>query len=91
MRLDGTNAVEGRRLLADHLSDSLIAEPTMLDAARHAVALAPPRPRALDRVHDAPTPEFDTIDTSSTPSSTPRLTPRGHPDVSIFVDETTRS
>jgi succinyl-CoA synthetase beta subunit len=40
MRLDGTNAVEGRALLADHLSDTLIAEPTMLDAARHAVALA---------------------------------------------------
>jgi succinyl-CoA synthetase beta subunit len=40
MRLDGTNAVEGRALLADHLSDRLIAEPTMLDAARHAVALA---------------------------------------------------
>ena len=40
MRLDGTNAVEGRALLADHLSDTLIAEPTMLEAARHAVALA---------------------------------------------------
>ena len=40
MRLDGTNAVEGRALLADHLSDTLIAEPTMLDAARRAVALA---------------------------------------------------
>ena len=40
MRLDGTNAVEGRALLADHLSDPLIAEPTMLEAARHAVALA---------------------------------------------------
>ena len=40
MRLDGTNAEEGRALLADHLSDTLIAEPTMLDAARRAVALA---------------------------------------------------
>jgi len=40
MRLDGTNAAEGRALLTDHLSDRLIAEPTMLDAARHAVALA---------------------------------------------------
>ena len=40
MRLDGTNAVEGRALLAAHLSDTLIAEPTMLEAARHAVALA---------------------------------------------------
>ena len=40
MRLDGTNAELGRELLADHLSDTLIAEPTMLDAARRAVALA---------------------------------------------------
>jgi len=40
MRLDGTNAAEGRALLAEHLSDRLIAEPTMLEAARHAVALA---------------------------------------------------
>jgi succinyl-CoA synthetase beta subunit len=40
LRLDGTNAVAGRELLAPHLSDRLIAEPTMLDAARHAVALA---------------------------------------------------
>jgi succinyl-CoA synthetase beta subunit len=40
MRLDGTNATEGRALLADHLSDRLIAEPTMLEAAARAVALA---------------------------------------------------
>ena len=40
MRLDGTNAEQGRALLADHLSETLIAEPTMLDAARRAVALA---------------------------------------------------
>ncbi len=40
MRLDGTNAVEGRALLADHLSPTLIAEPTMLEAARRAVGLA---------------------------------------------------
>jgi succinyl-CoA synthetase beta subunit len=40
LRLDGTNAEAGRALLADHLSDRLIAEPTMLDAARRAVALA---------------------------------------------------
>ena len=40
MRLDGTNAEAGRALLAAHLSDRLIAEPTMLDAARRAVALA---------------------------------------------------
>ncbi len=40
LRLDGTNAEEGRALLAPHLSDRLLAEPTMLDAARRAVALA---------------------------------------------------
>jgi succinyl-CoA synthetase beta subunit len=39
-RLDGTNAEAGRALLAPHLSDRLLAEPTMLDAARRAVALA---------------------------------------------------
>ena len=40
LRLDGTNAVEGRAILADHLNDALITEPTMLDAARRAVSLA---------------------------------------------------
>ncbi len=40
LRLDGTNAEEGRSLLAPHLSDRLLAEPTMLEAARRAVALA---------------------------------------------------
>jgi succinyl-CoA synthetase beta subunit len=40
LRLDGTNAVEGRAILADHLSETLITEPTMLDAARRAVSLA---------------------------------------------------
>lgn len=40
LRLDGTNAVEGRALLTEHLNDTLVAEPTMLDAARRAVALA---------------------------------------------------
>jgi succinyl-CoA synthetase beta subunit len=40
LRLDGTNAVEGRAILAPHLSDSLMTEPTMLDAARRVVALA---------------------------------------------------
>jgi succinyl-CoA synthetase beta subunit len=38
LRLDGTNAVEGRALLAPHLNDRLITEPTMLDAARRAVS-----------------------------------------------------
>jgi succinyl-CoA synthetase beta subunit len=40
IRLDGTNAAEGRSILEPHLSDSLLMEPTMLDAARKAVALA---------------------------------------------------
>ena len=40
LRLDGTNAVEGRALLAEHLNEKLVAEPTMLEAARRAVALA---------------------------------------------------
>jgi succinyl-CoA synthetase beta subunit len=40
IRLDGTNADEGRAILRPHLSDRLRLEPTMLDAARAAVALA---------------------------------------------------
>jgi len=40
IRLDGTNAEEGRAILGDHLSDRLRSQPTMLDAARMAVALA---------------------------------------------------
>jgi succinyl-CoA synthetase beta subunit len=40
LRLDGTNAEEGRALLKDHLNDFLVAEPTMLDGARRAVAMA---------------------------------------------------
>ena len=40
LRLDGTNAVEGRAILASHLNDRLLTEPTMLDAARRAVAFA---------------------------------------------------
>jgi succinyl-CoA synthetase beta subunit len=40
IRLDGTNAEEGRAILAEHTSGSLISKPTMLDAARTAVELA---------------------------------------------------
>jgi succinyl-CoA synthetase beta subunit len=40
LRLDGTNAEAGREILAPHLSETLMMEPTMLDAARRAVALA---------------------------------------------------
>ncbi len=40
IRLDGTNATEGRAMLEPHLSDMLQSQPTMLDAARRAVELA---------------------------------------------------
>jgi succinyl-CoA synthetase beta subunit len=40
IRLDGTNADEGRKILLSHLSDRLQLQPTMLDAARTAVELA---------------------------------------------------
>ncbi|MDQ7993586.1 MAG: ADP-forming succinate--CoA ligase subunit beta [Propionicimonas sp.] len=40
IRLDGTNAEEGREILTPHLSDQLQMQPTMLDAARTAVQLA---------------------------------------------------
>jgi succinyl-CoA synthetase beta subunit len=40
VRLDGTNANEGRKLLADAASPNLHVEPTMLDAAQRAVELA---------------------------------------------------
>jgi succinyl-CoA synthetase beta subunit len=40
VRLDGTNAEEGRRLLADAAPPNLDVEPTMLEAAQRAVELA---------------------------------------------------
>ncbi len=40
IRLDGTNADEGRAILAPRLNDKLMMEDTMLDAARRAVELA---------------------------------------------------
>jgi succinyl-CoA synthetase beta subunit len=40
VRLDGTNAEEGRAILAAHESDRLVSRPTMLEAARTAVKLA---------------------------------------------------
>jgi succinyl-CoA synthetase beta subunit len=40
VRLDGTNAEEGRRLLEEAAPPNLHVEPTMLDAARRAVDLA---------------------------------------------------
>ena len=40
VRLDGTNADEGRQLLQEAASENLHVEPTMLDAAKRAVELA---------------------------------------------------
>jgi succinyl-CoA synthetase beta subunit len=40
VRLDGTNAEEGRRILAEAAPPNLDVEPTMLDAAKRAVELA---------------------------------------------------
>jgi succinyl-CoA synthetase beta subunit len=40
IRLDGTNADQGRAILAEHESDRLISRPTMIEAARTAVELA---------------------------------------------------
>ena len=43
MRLDGTNADEGRAILEPHLSDQLQLQPTMVDAARRVVEIAQAR------------------------------------------------
>ena len=40
VRLDGTNAAEGREILSPELSEKLVMADTMLDAARLAVELA---------------------------------------------------
>jgi succinyl-CoA synthetase beta subunit len=40
VRLDGTHAAQAKELLEPHLSDQLIREETMLEAARRAVAIA---------------------------------------------------
>jgi succinyl-CoA synthetase beta subunit len=40
IRLDGTNADEGRAILAAHESERFVSQPTMIDAARKAVELA---------------------------------------------------
>jgi succinyl-CoA synthetase beta subunit len=45
IRLDGTNAEEGRRIIKAVESDRVISQPTMLDAARKAVELAGGRSR----------------------------------------------
>ena len=44
IRLDGTNADEGRKILEPHLSDKLQMQPPMIDAARKAVELAGAQP-----------------------------------------------
>ncbi|HEV3351436.1 MAG TPA: ADP-forming succinate--CoA ligase subunit beta [Acidimicrobiales bacterium] len=45
IRLDGTNAEQGRAILKDRESDRFISKPTMLEAARTAVELAGGKPR----------------------------------------------
>ena len=40
VRLDGTNAAEGRQILADAAPPNLHVSPTMLEAAKLAVELA---------------------------------------------------
>jgi succinyl-CoA synthetase beta subunit len=40
IRLDGTNAEQGREILKSHESDRLVSKPTMVEAARTAVELA---------------------------------------------------
>jgi len=40
IRLDGTNAEQGRESLKSHESDRLVSKPTMVEAARTAVAMA---------------------------------------------------
>jgi len=44
IRLDGTNADEGRKILEPHLSEKLQMQPTMLEAAKKAVELAGAQP-----------------------------------------------
>jgi succinyl-CoA synthetase beta subunit len=46
IRIDGTNADQGRAILSAHASDRLISQPTMLEAARKAVELAKQRETA---------------------------------------------
>jgi succinyl-CoA synthetase beta subunit len=43
IRIDGTNADEGRAILAEHESEKLISKPTMVEAAETVVALAQER------------------------------------------------
>ena len=45
IRLDGTNADEGRRIISEHASDKLVSMPTMVEAARKATELAGGSPR----------------------------------------------
>ena len=45
VRIDGTNAVEGRAILAAHESERLVSLPTMIEAARAATELAGGSPR----------------------------------------------
>jgi succinyl-CoA synthetase beta subunit len=46
LRLDGTNATEAHKIIADAASDKIVSEATMLSAARRAVELAAAAPKA---------------------------------------------
>jgi succinyl-CoA synthetase beta subunit len=49
IRLDGTNAEEGREILKAHESERLVSKPTMVEAARTAVAMAASSDRKAGR------------------------------------------
>jgi succinyl-CoA synthetase beta subunit len=55
IRLDGTNAEQGRAILKEHESDRLISRPTMVEAARTAVQLAAAA-RSAGPPHQVPPP-----------------------------------
>jgi len=63
IRIDGTNADEGREILKAHASDHLISRPTMLEAARSAVELANTSPAVAARL---------SISSTRTPKSSTR-------------------
>ena len=69
VRLDGTNAEEGRKILADAAPPNLYVEPTMLDAAQRAVELAGMSDVWSERAEAYRTSRRTRRATTSTPSS----------------------
>jgi hypothetical protein len=80
VRLDGTNAEEGRKLLAEASPPNLHVEPTMLDAARRAVELAqgrtsgPTAPRPTARARHTARGPTSTSSSSGPPERRPGST-----------------